>query len=228
MSAGITTGLCGGPVDFSLCMFYTNVSLCKALANGIEFILYNFIRKEYFMSKKSITLTSKDIINIRKDLDANIMNNWRIIRSENVMSKKAKSAGMGTGKDLNALYNLITQMQEKRIKIKAALCYLNMGLEFNYEEFKKTNNYCIFAACEAKEAIAQLKMVPTLDPATKAKKGLKNMAKSETFTSAKIASLIKDLQLKANKYDSMMEDFNSKTTIDLGDISEEFEKDIAG
>lgn len=207
-------------------MFYTYLRTYKALANGIEFILYNFIRKEYFMSKKSITLTSKDIINIRKELDAEIMKNWRTIRCENVMSKKAKAAGLGTGKDLKALYNLISQMQEKRIKIKAALCYLNMGLSFNYEEFKKTNNYCIFAACEAKEAIAQLKMIPTLDPATKAKKGLKNMPKSETFSSAKIASLIKDLQLKANKYDSMMEDFNNKTTIDLGTISEDFEKDV--
>lgn len=171
-------------------------------------------------------MTSKDIIAIRKNLDTEINKNWHIIRSENVMSKKAKSAGMGTGKDLKALLNLITQLQEKRIKIKAALCYLNMGLEFNYNEFKKTNNYSIFAAGEAKEAIAQLKMIPTLDAATKAKKGLKNLPKTETFTSAKIASLIKDLQLTANKYDAAMEEFNSKTTIDLGNISGDFESDL--
>jgi hypothetical protein len=173
--------------------------------------------------KKSIKLNSAIIINIRKNLDTEINKAWRTIRAENVMAKKAIAAGLGSGKDLKALYNEITQMQEKRIKIKAALCYLNMGLDFDYESFKKTNNYNIFAASEAKEAIAQLKMIPTLDPATKAKKGLKGIAKQETFTSAKIASLLKDLQLTANKHDAAMEKFNNNTTIDLGEFSSDFE-----
>lgn len=198
----------------------------------LEFNLYiqlkfNFIiKKGNNMTKKSIKLNSATIINIRKNLDAEINKSWRIIRAENVMAKKAIAAGIGSGKDLKALYNEITQLQEKRIKIKAALCYLNMGLTFNYEEFKKTNNYSIFAAGEAKEAIAQLKMIPTLDPATKAKKGLKNIGKRETFTSAKIASLIKDLQLTANKFDAAMEKFNNETLIDLGNLSSEFEHDV--
>lgn len=179
------------------------------------------------MNKKSIKLNSATIINIRKNLDLEINKNWRIIRSENIIAKNAAKAGLGSGKDLKALYNSICQMADKRIKIKAALCYLNMGLDFDYEQFKKTNNYNIFAAGEAKEAIAQLKMIPTLDPATKSKKGLKGMSKTETFTSAKIASLIKDLQLKANKHDAEMEKFNNKTTIDLGELSSDFEADVA-
>lgn len=179
------------------------------------------------MNKKSIKLNSATIINIRKNLDIEINKAWRTIRSENVIAKNAIKAGLGSGKDLKALYNSICQMSEKRIKIKAALCYLNMGMKFDYNEFKKTNNYSIFAAGEAKEAIAQLKMVPTLDPATKAKKGLKGLSKTETFTSAKIASLIKDLQLKANKFDAEMESFNNKTTIDLGELSADFEIDVA-
>lgn len=179
------------------------------------------------VNKKSIKLNSATIINIRKTLDTEINKAWRTIRSENVIAKNAKKAGMGSGKDLKALYNLITQLQDKRIKIKAALCYLNMGLAFDYEAFKKTNNYSIFAACEAKEAIAQLKMIPTLDPATKAKKGLKSLPKTETFTSAKIAALIKDLQLIANKHDTAMEAFNNNTTVDLGEFSSDFEGFIA-
>lgn len=178
------------------------------------------------MNKKSIELNSATIISIRKKLDIEINKYWHIIRAENVMAKSAKKAGLGSGKDLKALYNLITQMQEKRIKIKAILCYLNMGLSFDYEAFKKTNNYSIFAAGEAKEAIAQLKMIPTLDAATKAKKGLKNMGKTETFTSAKIASLIKNLQLQANKFDANMEKFNNETTIDIGTLSSDFENDV--
>jgi hypothetical protein len=82
-------------------------------------------------------------------------------------------------------------------------------------------------ACEMKEAIAQLKMIPTLDQKTKAQKGLKAMHKEEVFTSAKIAALIKDLQLKANKFDSNMETFNNNTNITIDDsIAPMFEKDV--
>jgi hypothetical protein len=62
-------------------------------------------------------------------------------------------------------------------------------------------------------------MIPTLDQKTKAQKGLKNIGKEEIFTSAKIAALIKDLNLKANKYDSDMEKFNSSTDIALDDTT---------
>jgi hypothetical protein len=107
-------------------------------------------------------------------------------------------------------------MAEKLVYIKGMLMYLNMGITtFDKEAFKKTNNYSIFMACEMKEAICQLKMIPTLDQKTKAQKGLKNIGKEEVFTSAKIASMIKELQLKANKFDTDMEKFNSDTTITI-------------
>jgi hypothetical protein len=175
------------------------------------------------MEKKSIKLYSNNIINIRKNLDTKITKYWKIIKAENVMSIKAAKAGMGSGLDLKALYNEITQLQAKRIKIKGMLMYLNMGkTTFNYDEFKKTNNYSIFTACEAKEAIAQLKMIPTINPTEKSKKGLKGTGKKETFTSAKIASLLKDLQLVANKHDADLEKFNKNTTIDIADSTDDF------
>lgn len=180
------------------------------------------------MSKTSTKLNSSNIIIIRKNLCDKITKYWRTIRNENVMSTKAIKAGLGSGYDLKALYNEITQMAEKRILIKGMLMYLNMGLEFNLDEFKKSNNYSIFAACEAKEAIAQLKMIPTINPTEKSQKGLKGVGKKESFSSAKIAQLIKDMQLKANKYDAAMEEFNTKTTIDLsGDLLSKFKDDIA-
>ena len=164
---------------------------------------------------------------MRKKLDAEILKSWKTIRGENIMSTKEIKAGLGSGKDLKALYNYITQMQEKRIKIKGMLMYLNMGYTtFDFAAFEKTNNYNIFAACEAKEAITQLSLIPTLNPTEKAKKGKNNMSKKETFTSAKIASLKKELQLKANKYDSAMEKFNNETTIDISAIGEEFKSDF--
>jgi hypothetical protein len=182
------------------------------------------------MSKnKSIELNSAKIINIRKNLDMTINKYWKIIRAENVMAKKAIALGQGSGYDLKALYNEITQMSEKRTIIKGMLMLLNMGItEFNYEEFKKTNNYAIFAAGEAKEAIAQLKMIPTINPSEKASKGKKHMGKTESFTSAKIASLIKETQLIANKFDAKLKEFNDNTNITCtDDIADKFKMELA-
>ena len=171
------------------------------------------------MTNKSIKLNSSKIIAIRKEIDDKKKKYWSYIKSENLMSKKEIKNGFRTH-DLKGLYNEITQMADKLVYIKGMLMYLNMGITtFNVEEFKKTNNYNIFMACEAKEAICQLKMIPTLDQKTKAQKGLKAMHKDEVFTSAKIAALIKDLQLQANKYDTNMEKFNDGTDITLDDAT---------
>jgi hypothetical protein len=163
---------------------------------------------------------------MRKDIDAK-KKYWKIIRTTNLLSKKEIANGFRTH-DLKTLYNEITQMAEKLVLIKGMLFYLNMGITtFDKEAFKKTNNYSIFEACETKEIIAQLKMIPTLDPKTKSQKGLKALNKDEVFTSAKIAALIKDLLLKANKYDAAMDKFNTETEIDITTISDEFEEELA-
>ena len=193
----------------------------------IQVVLFNL--NQNYMNKKSIKLNSANIISIRKNLDVTINKYWKIIRAENLMSKKAVAAKQGSGLDLKSLYNQIMQMTEKRIMIKGILVALNNGITtFSYEDFKKTNNYSIFAACEAKEAIAQLKMVKTLDPSTKAKKGLKAMPKREVFSSAKIAQLIHEHQLIANKFNSNLEKFNNDTSVEItGIIADTFEKDLA-
>lgn len=175
---------------------------------------------------KSIKLNSGKIINIRKEIDAKKKKYWKIIRSTNLLSKKEIANGFRTH-DLKELYNEIIQMSDKLVYIKGMLFYLNMGITtFDKEEFKKTNNYSIFMACEMKEAIAQLKMIPTLDPKTKAQKGLKSINKEEIFTSAKIAALIKDLQLKANKFDDNMDKFNTNTEIDITSIADDFKDEL--
>ena len=177
---------------------------------------------------KSIKLNSGKIITMRDDINSKKKKYWNYIKAENLLSKKEIKNGYRTH-DLKELYNEITQMAEKLVYIKGMLFYLNMGMtEFDKEKFKKTNNYSIFMACELKEQIAQLKMIPTLDPKTKAQKGLKAMSKDEVFTSAKIAALIKDLQLKANKFDTEMENFNNNTEISIDEsTSEMFTADFA-
>lgn len=168
---------------------------------------------------KSIKLNSGNIIAMRNEISNKKKKYWSYIKSENLLSKKEIKAGLRTH-DLKSLYNEITQMAEKLVYIKGMLMYLNMGItKFDSAAFKKTNNYSIFMACEMKEAICQLKMIPTLDAKIKSQKGLKNINKEEVFTSAKIAALIKDLNLKANKFDSNMEKFNSGTEISLDDAT---------
>jgi hypothetical protein len=176
-------------------------------------------------NNKSIKLNAAKILSIKKKIDFEISDGSHIIRDENVMSKKAIAAKQGSGKDLKALYNHIQQLREKRIMLKGMIQYLNMGTTtFNYEEFKKTNYFAIFSACEAKEDIALLKMIKTLNPKTKAQKGKKALASSETFSKEKIAQLIHDQQLNANKYDAMLEKFNTDTSIDITNNSDTFEE----
>lgn len=167
---------------------------------------------------KSIKLNAANTLSIKKKIDNDITKFSHIIRDENVMSKKAKAAGQGSGLDLKALYNTIQQLRAKRIMLKGMIQYLNMGMTtFNYEDFKKTNYYAIFSACEAKEDITLLKMIKTLNPQLKAQKGKKNIGSTETFSKEKIAQLIHDQQLEANKFDAMLEKFNTEATIEIGD-----------
>ena len=167
---------------------------------------------------KSIKLNAANTLSIKKKIDNDITKFSHIIRDENVMSKKAKAAGQGSGLDLKSLYNTIQQLRTKRIMLKGMIQYLNMGMTtFNYEDFKKTNYYAIFSACEAKEDITLLKMIKTLNPQLKAQKGKKNIGSVETFSKEKIAQLIHDQQLEANKFDAMLEKFNTDATIEISD-----------
>ena len=177
---------------------------------------------------KSIKLNAANTLSIKKKIDNDITKFSHIIRDENVMSKKAKAAGQGSGLDLKSLYNTIQQLRAKRIMLKGMIQYLNMGTTtFNYEDFKKTNYYAIFSACEAKEDISLLKMIKTLNPQLKAQKGKKNIGSTETFSKEKIAQLIHDQQLEANKFDAMLEKFNTDATIEISnDTSDDFKEYI--
>jgi hypothetical protein len=176
-------------------------------------------------------MNSKDIIIARKKLDETITKYWHIIKLENVMPTKAVAAGMGSGLDLKELYNQITQMAETRIKLKLMLNAINNGISsFNYEEEKKKHYYTIFAACEEKEKVAHWKEIikKTIDPKEKARKGAKGTGKREVFTSAKITSLINTIQLNINKYDTKIEEYNNKTSIDFNaDIDTDIKNLIA-
>lgn len=167
---------------------------------------------------KKTKMDSKNIIIARKKLDETITKYWHIIKTENVMSNKAIKAGVGSGFDLKELYNKITQMANTRIKLKLMLNAINNGITtFDYEEEKKKHYYTIFAACEEKEKLAHWKDIikKTIDPKEKARKGIKGTGKRETFTSAKISSLISNLQLSINNLDTKIAKYNDETSIEF-------------
>ena len=56
----------------------------------IQVVLFNL--NQNYMNKKSMKLNSANIISIRKNLDVTINKYWKIIRAENLMSKKAVAA----------------------------------------------------------------------------------------------------------------------------------------
>lgn len=165
-----------------------------------------------------ISMNSKDIIQLRDNICKTKSKYWKIIKSENVMTKKAKKAGMGSGFDLFVLYNQITQLSDKLIKVKLMLNAINNGIKtFNFEEAKKTHYYTIYKACEQKELYVKWDDIlkhSALNPATKSKLGKAN-SKIETFTAAKITSIKKKLQLEINKLDSEIQKFNDETTLEI-------------
>ena len=84
---------------------------------------------------KSMKLSSKDIIITRDNICKTKTKYWRIIRSENVMSKKAKAAGMGYGFVMNKLHYEILQISATLITIKIMLIAINNGItKFNYDD----------------------------------------------------------------------------------------------
>ena len=89
-----------------------------------------------------------------------------------------------------------------------------------YDEAKKTHYYRIYKACELKEQLAHWEEIlkkHTLNPALKAKAGAKGLGKTETFTSAKIASIKSSLQKEINKIDAEIAKFNKDTELEITD-----------
>ena len=162
-------------------------------------------------------IKSSNIITKRDALNKEITKYWKIIRQENIMSKAAVSAGMGSGFDLKALYNSIKRKGEARVKTKLYLQALNMGYT-NFSEFKKDTNYeNIYLLNEKKEEFVQLSMLNCMNPAYKSKMG-KKIKTVETFSKEKLTALKKELTLEINALEKKIEDFNNDTELEISDI----------
>ena len=161
-------------------------------------------------NRTSTKLQAKEILDIREKLDAEIMKSWKELREDAISPKNFVQR-----------YNHIQHLQNKRIVIKGLLMYLNENRKtFDYESFKVSNNYSIFAACEDKEAVAQLKMFSSV-----ACTGMERENR-DTQTNEMIVSLIKSRQNEAENYDAAMEKFNNETYIEVYNLYENLGADF--
>ena len=156
------------------------------------------------------SITSKYIINRRKELSNDITKYWNIIKNENVIPKDGKR-----NYDLKALLTKIEEMADERTLLKLYLQCINMGYK-KFSELPETNNYlAIYTLSEKTEQMFHLSKIRTIDQKLKRSKGKKNLNTTEELTSAFINTKINKLQLEVNKLQKDIEDFNNSATLDI-------------
>lgn len=156
------------------------------------------------------SITSKYIINRRKELSNDITKYWNIIKNENVIPKDGKR-----NYDLKILLTKIEEMADERILLKLYLQCINMGYK-KFSELPETNNYlAIYTLSEKTEQMFHLSKIRTIDQKLKRSKGKKNLNTTEELTSAFINTKINKLQLEVNKLQKDIEDFNNSATLDI-------------
>lgn len=160
---------------------------------------------------------SNNIIQTRDNISKDKAAFWHIIHNENIMSKKEKKAGMGSGYDLLALYNHITQLSESMVKMKLYLQAINTGYT-NYNDFKEKEEHWrdIFTLCEKKELWKGLGKIKTIDPTLKSKLG-KKITQVESFSNQRVQQLRKNLQLEINALMTKITKFNDDMELEVGD-----------
>lgn len=156
------------------------------------------------------SITSKYIIDRRKELSNNITKYWNIIKNENVIPKDGKR-----NYDLKALLTKIEEMADERILLKLYLQCINMGYK-KFSELSENNNYlAIFTLSEKSEQLFHLSKIRTIDQKLKRSKGKKNLNTTEELTSSFINMRINKIQLEVNKLEKEIENFNNSATLEI-------------
>lgn len=156
------------------------------------------------------SITSKYIIDRRKELSNNITKYWNIIKNENVIQKDGKR-----NYDLKALLTKIEEMADERILLKLYLQCINMGYK-KFSELPENNNYlAIFTLSEKSEQLFHLSKIRTIDQKLKRSKGKKNLNTTEELTSSFINMRINKIQLEVNKLEKEIENFNNSATLEI-------------
>lgn len=154
------------------------------------------------------TIKATDILIMRDKASSDLRKYWKIISTENVISKKQTR-----NFDLKALLDLITSLSEKRIRSKMYLQAINLGI--NNPEFEGTHFHRIITLSELNERYVKLGKIPTINPRTKSLKGKKALSVTEELTRDYIDSLKKDLNIKINKLRKEIEEFNQTAVLEI-------------
>lgn len=158
-----------------------------------------------------MTKKSKNFIEERNNISYQLKQYWDIIYAENVVNKNYMRKY-----DLKVLFEEIKMLAEKRALIKLKLLAINMGLKKLSDLPKDCNQLDIFRLCELKEIRNKISSnsFRTLNPVLKAKKGKKNLNRTEIFTSNWKFAHIKKLDLQIIELNNKLEKFNNETEFD--------------
>ena len=144
------------------------------------------------------------IISGRDGLSLSITKYWNIIKSENLIDKRQKR-----NYDLKEVYKKICEMAEQRVIFKLKQQCFNMGMHIK-DLPTDANIINVFKLTELNERKVQLMKIRTLDPKLKAKKGKRNLTKTEVFTSDLIKKEIQNIDLAINEIKLKMDEFNNR------------------
>ena len=144
------------------------------------------------------------IISGRDGLSLSITKYWNIIKSENLIDKRQKR-----NYDLKEVYKKICEMAEQRVIFKLKQQCFNMGMHIK-DLPADANIINVFKLTELNERKVQLMKIRTLDPKLKAKKGKRNLTKTEVFTSDLIKKEIQNIDLAINEIKLKMDEFNNR------------------
>lgn len=153
--------------------------------------------------------SNNKFINKRIELDNNIRNHWNKIHTENLVPKNYTRQY-----DLKALYTEIKSLAIDRALVKLKLLCINMGFK-KFNELPKDNiQLDIFKLSELTEIKNQLSKIKTLNPVLKAKKGKKNLNRTEELTSNWVKARIKEIDLEILAIQDKLTKFNDSIDFD--------------
>ena len=153
--------------------------------------------------------SNNKFIDKRIQLDNIIRNYWNKIHTENLVPKNYVSQY-----DLKEIFNKIKERAEERAIIKLKLLCINFGFKKFSELPKDSIRLDIFKLSELTEIKKQLEKVKTLNPVLKAKKGKKNLNRTEALTSNWIKARIKELDLEILAIQDKLTKFNDNIEFD--------------
>lgn len=153
--------------------------------------------------------SNNKFIDKRIQLDNTIRNYWNKIHTENLVPKNYVRQY-----DLKEIFNKIKESAEERAIVKLKLLCINFGFKKFSELPKDSIQLDIFKLSELTEIKKQLEKVKTLNPILKAKKGKKNLNRTEALTSNWIKTRIKELDLEILAIQDKLTKFNDDVEFD--------------